>query len=178
MTIESSQTSRCASEASATFGRVTDSTLFLFCNYGVIPFWFMLVAFPRSRWTARLVHSAAPAVLLVPIYVHCIFFDQPGPVGANFWTLEGVRNIFTTPHTVLGCWIHYLVFDLFVGAWMGRDAARRSIRPWMVAPCQLLTLMFGPMGLFSYVALRAALRRTLSFDEDLEGAVHGEARPA
>src|SRR5690606_18835347 len=98
--------------------------VFYACNYGVIVSWALLVVAPRWVWTDRLVHSVVPAVLLVPTYALMLWTDAPGPQGASFFTLEGVMRIFTTPQTVTACWIHYLVFDLFVGAWEARDARR------------------------------------------------------
>ena len=55
--------------------------------------------------------------------------------------------LFTSPHAVLAGWIHYLAFDLFVGAWEVRDARRHGLSHWMVVPCLALTLMLGPFGL-------------------------------
>ncbi len=143
-----------------------DETLFSLVNFGVVPAWLLLVAAPRWRWTDRLVHSALPAALLVPVYVWMIFLDEPGPEGASFFTLAGVMNIFTTPRTVIGCWIHYLIFDLFVGAWEARDAHRERIPQVLVAPVLVLTLAFGPVGFAAYLLLRGALRRRWTLVEE------------
>jgi hypothetical protein len=66
---------------------------------------------------------------------------------------------------VLGGWIHYLVFDLFIGAWIVRDAKRQSINHWITAPFLFATLMIGPAGLMSYLLLRLALKRTVTLTE-------------
>jgi hypothetical protein len=60
---------------------------------------------------------------------------------------------------LLAGWIHYLAFDLFTGAWEARDARRLRISRWLVAPCLLLTFLFGPLGLGLYLLLRAGLRK-------------------
>jgi hypothetical protein len=144
---------------------VSDEAIFAVCNYSVVPFWLLLIAAPRWRGTQRLVHSGAFVWLLVPIYAWLLFFDRPGPQGASFFTLEGVTRIFTTPRTITACWVHYLVFDLFVGAWEARDAARRKIPHLVVAPSLVVTLLFGPVGLLSYLALRGLLRRRWALGE-------------
>ena len=74
--------------------------------------------------------------------------------------------LFTSPTAVLGGWIHYLVFDLFVGAWIVRDARRESINHWLTVPLLFITLMAGPAGLMLYLLLRLALRRTLTLVEN------------
>jgi hypothetical protein len=66
---------------------------------------------------------------------------------------------FTSPVAATAGWIHYLVFDLFIGAWQSRDAQRRGLPHWAVIPCLIVTLLAGPVGLLLYLALRAALRK-------------------
>lgn len=138
---------------------------FYACNYGIIPFWVMLVVLPRWRWTTLVVHSPLPALLLVPAYAILLFGGQPAREGASFFTLEGVSNIFTSPSTIAACWIHYLVFDMFVGAWEARDARRRGIPHWLLVPCLVLTLLFGPIGYALYLAVRAVKTKVLLLDE-------------
>lgn len=139
--------------------------LFYACNYGVVPLWLLLAFAPRSGVTRALVHSPAPALFLVPVYALLLWTDSPGPQGASFFTLDGVMRIFTSRQTVAACWIHYLVFDLFVGAWEARDAERLDLPRWLVGPCLALTLMFGPVGFGLYLALRFALRRKATLIE-------------
>jgi hypothetical protein len=72
---------------------------------------------------------------------------------------------FAAPHLVLAGWIHYLIFDLFIGAWETRDAARRGIAHLWVIPCLLATLMAGPLGLLLYVVVRFFSVQALEYDE-------------
>jgi hypothetical protein len=91
--------------------------------------------------------------------------NAESPEGGGFGSLEGVMLLFTSPHAVLAGWIHYLAFDLFVGAWEVRDARRHGLSHWMVVPCLALTLMLGPFGLLTYLVLRAALKREVTLLE-------------
>jgi hypothetical protein len=70
-----------------------------------------------------------------------------------------VGVLFSSPYALLAGWIHYLAFDLFTGAWEARDSAQIGISRWVVAPCLLLTFLFGPAGLALYLLLRLILRR-------------------
>ena len=148
----------------------SDELVFTLCNNGVIPFWALLVFAPRWAWTRRLVHSGLFAVLLVPAYAIMLWSDSPGPQGAHFFSLDGVMRIFTTPRTVVACWIHYLVFDLFVGTWEARDAQRSGVPHWLLVPCLLLTLMFGPVGLGLYLVSRYWRARTTTLVEVADGS--------
>lgn len=72
----------------------------------------------------------------------------------GFDSLDNVAALFRTREMLLAGWIHYLAFDLFVGAWIVR-AARASAVPFLlVVPCLVLTFMFGPAGLLAFLALR------------------------
>jgi hypothetical protein len=139
--------------------------IFLVLNYSVLPAWILLVFAPRWKGTRHLVHAATIPVLLGTAYTLLLFTDRNGSPDGSFFTLDGVMAIFTSRQTVIAAWVHYLIFDLFVGAWEVRDAARRKIPHWMIVPCLGLTLMFGPLGLLSYLGLRAIRTRAFTLDE-------------
>jgi hypothetical protein len=139
--------------------------LFKAANYMVIPFWVLLIAAPRWRWTQRLVHGPVVLLLLTPIYAYMLFGYAPTPENMELTTLYGVMIGFSVPHIVVAGWIHYLIFDLFVGAWETRDARRRGIPHLLVVPCLVTTLMIGPVGLLLYVLVRFFRTRVLEFDE-------------
>jgi hypothetical protein len=141
------------------------ATLFTICNTAVLPFWALLVVAPGWTWTQRLVHSALVPALLGSVYVLVMSLASP-PEGGSMGSLAGVMALFTSPEAVLGGWVHYLVFDLFVGAWEARDARRLEIPHWIVVPCLLLTLMLGPAGLALYCAVRAGMRQRFSLMEE------------
>lgn len=146
---------------------IDPATVFLVCNTGVIPFWVLLAAAPGWVWTGRLVHSLAVPAALGTVYAAALLLAD-APDGAGFGSLDGVMRFFDAPWAALAGWVHYLVFDLFVGAWEVRDARRLGIPHAAVLPCLLFTLMLGPIGLGLYLALRLALRRRAGLAETPE----------
>ena len=139
--------------------------LFKAATATVIPFWLLLIAAPRWKWTQRLVHGPVVLLLLTPIYAYMLFGYAPPPKEMNFLSLYGMMVAFSAPSIVVAGWIHYLIFDLFVGAWESRDALRRGVPYGLVIPCLLFTLMFGPVGLLLYVLVRFFYRRVLEYGE-------------
>ncbi len=139
--------------------------LFKTANYVVLPFWLLLVAAPRWRWTQLLVHGPAVVLLLTPIYAYMLFGYGASRENIDMTSLYGVMTAFTAPHLVVAGWIHYLIFDLFIGAWESRDAARLNIPHLLVIPCLLATLLVGPVGLLLYVIIRFIARRVIQYDE-------------
>lgn len=139
--------------------------LFKFANYAVVPFWMLLIFAPRWSGTRRLVHGPVILLLLTPIYAYMLFGYGTAPEGMELSSLYGVMVGFSAPQIVVGGWIHYLIFDLFVGAWETRDAQRRGVPHLLVVPCLIATLMVGPIGLLLYVLVRFFSKRVLEYDE-------------
>ena len=132
--------------------------VFSIANSLPLPAWLLLAFAPRWKWTQRLVHSALMPLLLGVAYG--LLFTAAGDNGdANFFSLKGVMAMFDNPQVTLAAWIHYLVFDLFVGAWQVRDARRVGINHLMVVPCLFFTLMVGPVGLVLYLVLRGLTKK-------------------
>ena len=52
--------------------------------------------------------------------------------------------------------MHYLAFDLLVGAWEVRTARREGIPHLLGAPRLAPTFLFGPAGFLLFLGLRAA----------------------
>ena len=149
---------------------MTLENLFTALNYSVLPAWLLLAFAPRWGVTKLLVHSFLYPILLGGAYsallIAALFFGQSSSDG-GFSSIAGVSALFSHPVGVLTGWTHYLVFDLFVGAWISRDAIQKGINYWLVIPCLFFTLMFGPVGLLLYFLLRlGAGHRSLIFTDD------------
>lgn len=144
-------------------GQLSLSDLYLICTYGVLPAWLLLAVLPHWSWTDRIVHSIVIPVILGALYTW--LFATGGlsgadtPEGGGFGSLEALTILFSHPAAALAGWVHYLVFDLFVGAWEVRDARRRQLNHLLVLLPLFLTLMAGPMGLLLYILIRSAFRK-------------------
>ena len=139
------------------------NAVFTVANNGILIFWLVLIVAPGWRGTQVLVHSVAVPAVLGVTYL-CLFcwplVGGPAlPADGSFFSLAGVMALFQSPVATTAGWIHYLVFDLFVGAWEARDARRRGVPHWLLVPCLILTLMVGPIGLLAYLTIRAGLGR-------------------
>jgi len=140
---------------------MTPDLLYYLIHLPVIPAWALIAFAPRSIWTDRIAHSVAIPLVLGLAYTWFLAQGLSGSAaqGAGFHSLEAVTKAFSHPTGVLIGWSHYLVFDLFVGAWIARDAVRRDITKWAVLPCLFFCLMFAPIGLVLYLLLRWGMGR-------------------
>jgi len=126
-------------------------------NTSVLPAWLLLILAPKWKWTEKVVHSMLYPLLLGGVYIVCMglaYFAGHGAEGGNFTSIDGIRTLFSADVGLVVGWAHYLVFDLFVGAWEARDAKRRGFSHWLLIPCLFFTFMLGPVGLFLYLILR------------------------
>ena len=117
--------------------------------------WVVLAASPLIPRAAQIASGYVIPGLLSIFYAGLIFSYWSRAVG-GFDSLEGVMQLFTYKELVLAGWVHYLAFDMFVGAWEVRVAKREGIPFLFVLPCLFLTFMFGPVGFLLFIAIRAA----------------------
>jgi hypothetical protein len=140
---------------------VTPEILFSFCGLLAFAGWSLLILAPG--WAARFPSAwIVPAVIAV-VYTAIVAMRFPSAEG-GFGSLADVARLFQDPWMLLAGWIHYLAFDLFIGAWEVRDARRLGLPHLLVIPCLLLTFLFGPAGLLAYLVLRAGMRRRLAIE--------------
>jgi hypothetical protein len=130
-------------------------SLFALANSSVLPGWLLLIVAPRWPWTYRYTSLAIPLVLGA-LYAWLL---RNGLGQGDFNSLAGVMQLFTQPSAAFAGWVHYLIFDLFTGAWETRDGLRLGIPRWLLLPCQLLTFLLGPLGLLLYLALRGGWKK-------------------
>ena len=135
---------------------LTPDFLFSLANPVALLGWALLVLAPRWRGTRALVLSGALPLLLAASYAALIGYQtvvHPAP-GGGFGSLAQVAALFRQPWALLAGWVHYLCFDMCIGAWETRDAQRRGVPHWALVPCLVATFMLGPLGLLLYSGVR------------------------
>ncbi len=128
-------------------------TLFQICNSAAPVGWLLMAIVPRWTWTKKIVLSGLFPLVLGLVYLG-IIVTTFGSSEGNFNSLAGVMKLFENPYAVTAGWIHYLAFDMFIGAWEVNDSQKHGISHWLVIPCLFFTLMFGPIGLILYFVIR------------------------
>ncbi len=120
--------------------------------------WLILILAPR-RWAALNIVPAyiIPAILSIGYSTLILLYFGEGEGG--FGTLAAVAALFETMPLLLAGWIHYLAFDLFVGAWIARRADAVGLHRILQAPILFATFMLGPLGLLVYLATEQCMTR-------------------
>jgi hypothetical protein len=136
---------------------MTYDLAYLLVHLIAVPAWLLLFLAPRAALTRRLVHSAVVPLALGIIYAGLVFagvvLGRTHP-GSGVLSLDAVIALLTHPNGALAGWIHYLIHDLFIGAWIARDADRRGIPHAANLPALMFAFAFGPIGLMIHLLQR------------------------
>jgi hypothetical protein len=127
-------------------------TIFSACSTAAALGWLLLIVLPRWK-ASQMVAGVVIPLAIALVYLTLIARHMPGAEG-GFGSLADVARFFEQPPLLLAGWVHYLAFDLFIGAWEVRDAQRHRVPHLLVIPCLIMTFMLGPIGLLAYTALR------------------------
>ncbi len=130
-------------------------TLFSIGNSLALIGWVFLLFSPWIYKVSIKVATIIIPVLLAIAYCTLVLVFGSGWHG-GFDSLANVMQLFTEPSAVLAGWLHFLAFDLFVGAWIVSKAKESTIPFLLVLPCLLLAFMFGPAGYLLFVFIRGA----------------------
>lgn len=113
---------------------------------------------PIRSWVWRITGLVVPTLLAVAYFV-LIRQGFAEAHGGGFGSIAQVRTLFASDAALAAGWLHYLAFDLFVGTWIARTGTTERVHPLLTLPCLPLTLMFGPLGLLLFLALRLLPKR-------------------
>jgi hypothetical protein len=131
---------------------MTASDVFDLANPFALVGWLILgfAVIRKNAWLRDTVAGLLWPTALSLLYVGLILlFIGKGQGG--FDSLAGVAQLFQLDWLLLAGWVHYLAFDLFIGAWIARQLMNSGAsRLWLI-PLLPATFMFGPAGLAGYV---------------------------
>ncbi len=121
--------------------------------------WLLLLLSPRiPQWSDRIAGVYLP--LLLSIGYFALLVVPASARGGGFGSLAEVMTLFSYEQAALAGWVHFLAFDLFIGAWTCRQARAEKIPFILIAPCLPLVFFVGPAGLLVFHIIRG-LRKTL-----------------
>jgi hypothetical protein len=148
---------------------LTYENIYLIANWGVIPFWLLLIILPNHALTNFFIQSVIVPLLLGAAYTfvaYHVFIE--GNILDSFELysgLDGLYSVFANERFLLIFWLHFLSISLFVGAWIVRDSRRYMISRILVILSLILTYFSGPVGLIIYWFFRIFFAKKISFND-------------
>lgn len=131
--------------------------LFSMASTAVLPGWLVLMVAPRGRWVWL---DSIPA-LIVPLGLSALYagliLAHFSAAGGGFGSIAQVRALFASDYGLLAGWVHYLAFDLMIGAMMAQRMDAMGLSRLSQVPLLGLIFLFGPLGVFLIWAAQGAM---------------------
>ena len=129
--------------------------IYLWLNFGVLPFWFVLFFFPQSKICKIFTTSIFPIIIFSLIYSYLIYtiFTDDYDFLKNFSlyiSFANLLNLFENSYFLILFWVHFLALNLFCGAWMVNDYQKFNMAKALIFLPLLITYFLGPLGIFFY----------------------------
>jgi len=141
--------------------------IYLWLNFGILPFWFILIFFPQSNICKYLVTSIFPYLILVIICIYLLFENYKN--GYNFlnnfslyFGVDELSNLMNEKAFLITFWIHFLAMNLFCGSWIVKDSSRLMMPKFLTFFPLVITYFIGPLGLLIYWIFRIFFAKKLS----------------
>ena len=148
---------------------LTYENIYLIANWGVIPFWLLLIFIPNHQITDFFTQSVIAPLLLATAYSYLTYLIyQEGNILEGFELyngLDGLYSMFANESLLLIFWLHFLAISLFAGAWVVRDSRKHFIPKIITIPSLILTYFTGPIGLIVYWFFRIFFAKKISFND-------------
>ena len=148
---------------------ITFENIYLFANWGVVPFWLLLALIPNHAITKFFCHSIIVPLILASAY---IFIARQIILEGNIFEgfklylgLDGLSEIYNNESLKLIFWLHFLAISLFIGSWIARDCQRHMVPKILSIPCIAITYFTGPVGIIVYWFIRIFYAKKISFYE-------------
>ncbi len=154
---------------------MTPEDLFGLASAAVLPGWAILILAPRRRPVLNAVPALVLPGALSALYAGLVLthFADAVAAGGGFGSLAEVAALFDNDWALLAGWVHYLAFDLFVGAWAAARMDRLGLDRLMQAAVLICVFLFGPLGLalvlLTDLGLRAVRQLSLQAGERSAG---------
>ena len=143
--------------------------IYLIANWGVIPFWMMLIIIPNHNITNFFTQSIVIPLILASAYVligYNIFLEGNILDGFGLYRdLDGLYTMFSNEAFLLIFWLHFLAISLFTGAWIVRDSRKYMVSKIFIILSLISTYFTGPVGLLLYWFFRIFFSKKISFND-------------
>ena len=149
---------------------LTFENIFIWANFGAIPFWLMLLFIPNSKITQIFINSIIIPLLLGVTYCYIIYqtFLLDESILNIFkihLNLDSLYTVFAAESFLLVFWLHFIALNLFLGLWVARDAVKYNISRSLVFVPLTLIYFTGPVGLILYWLIRVFFSKRLNFHD-------------
>ena len=149
---------------------LSHESIYLWINFGILPFWLMLIIIPNSKFTQFFVNSIILPLILSATYIYIIYqailIDEPiFDFFKLYLSLDNLYTLFATESFLLVFWLHFLTLNLFLGSWISRDGVKYNMSRSLVFVPLIFVYITGPLGLVLYWIIRIFYAKRISLHD-------------
>ena len=149
---------------------LTFENIYLWTNFGVLPFWLMLIIIPSSKITQICVNSIVLPLILAIAYVYVIYQailldEQMFDIFKLYLNLDNLYTVFAIENFLLVFWIHFVALSIFLGSWVSRDGIKHNMPRKLITIPLILIYFTGPLGLVLYWMFRIFYAKRLGLHD-------------
>ena len=138
---------------------LTFENIYLWANFGVLPFWLMLILIPNYKITRIFTNSIILPLIIASAYVYVfyqtILLDEPiSDIFEIYLSLENLYILFSSESFLLVFWLHFLALNLFLGSWVSINGVKYNIPRGLMFIPLIIIYFIGPAGLILYWMIR------------------------
>ena len=144
--------------------------LYYWVNFGVLPFWVILIFFPQSHICRYFVISIFPIFILSGTYIFMLYksylnsYDFIGNFNLYFG-IDYISDLFTDKSFLIIFWIHFVSINLFIGGWIVKDSQKFGINKIFLIIPLTLTYLIGPLGLLIYWLIKIFYAKSINIHD-------------
>ena len=148
----------------------TIDMLYYWVNLGILPFWLILIFFPKSHLSRYIVTSIFPFFILSIAYIFVLYksylnsFDFLNNFNL-YISIDNLSELFSSKNFLMMFWIHFISINLFVGGWIVRDSQKFMINKFLLFLPLIITYLIGPLGIFVYWFIRIFYSKNINLYE-------------
>ena len=138
---------------------LTFENIYLWVNFGVLPFWLMLILIPNYKITRIFTNSIILPLIIASAYVYVfyqtILLDEPiSDIFEIYLSLENLYILFSSESFLLVFWLHFIALNLFLGSWVSINGVKYNIPRGLMFIPLIIIYFIGPAGLILYWMIR------------------------
>ena len=138
---------------------LTFENIYLWANFGVLPFWLMLILIPNYKITRIFTNSIILPLIIASAYVYVfyqtILLDEPiSDIFEIYLSLENLYILFSSESFLLVFWLHFIALNLFLGSWISINGVKYNIPRGLMFIPLIIIYFIGPAGLILYWMIR------------------------
>ena len=146
---------------------LTIENIYLWSNFGVLPFWILLLLVPNSKFTQFLINSIILPLIFAVLYSYLLYQaiisdDSIVEIFELYFGLDSLYTIFANEKFLLLFWIHFLAINLFCGSWMVNDYQKFNMPKVLMFFPLIITYFVGPIGIFFYWIIKIFYAKKIS----------------